>query len=91
MATPGRFQGSERDRAGRSVDVCVDRIPGCDPEVPIIIAEGEKAAAALLDAGFTAVGTVTGASSTLDTEALEVLRDREVILWPDADDAGTLT
>jgi hypothetical protein len=54
----------------------------------VIIAEGEKAARALLDAGLPALGTVTGASGTPNPEVLRVLRDRRVCLWPDNDDQG---
>ncbi len=34
------------------------------------------------------MGTVTGAGGTPGPEALEVLRDRRVCLWPDNDEAG---
>lgn len=61
---------------------------GWEPDGPVIVAEGEKAAQALIDAGFDAVGTVTGASLTPGPETLEVLRDRVAILFSDNDDAG---
>src|SRR5215211_6370848 len=54
----------------------------------IVVVEGEKAAQALLDAAFFAVGTVTGAGGTPGEESLEVLRDRRVALWPDNDEVG---
>jgi hypothetical protein len=60
------------------------------PDVPIIVTEGEKAADALLAAHIPAVGTVTGAAWTPSADALEVLRDRSAILWPDADEPGWL-
>lgn len=57
-------------------------------EVPIVC-EGEKAAQALIDAGHPALGTVTGAASAPNRDVLGVLRGRrEVILWPDNDEAG---
>jgi hypothetical protein len=59
-----------------------------DPDALGIVAEGEKARDALDEAGFDAVGTVCGASSTPGREALEVLRGRRVCLWPDADEQG---
>jgi hypothetical protein len=59
-----------------------------NPDEPVIMAEGEKAAQALLDAGFNALGTVTGASATPGPEALEVLRGFDVVLWADNDDPG---
>ena len=58
------------------------------PGEAVILAEGEKATQALNDAGYLAVGTVTGASGTPDAAALAVLRGREVLLWPDNDVPG---
>ncbi len=56
---------------------------------PVAVVEGEKSADALNGAGvILALGTVTGAGGTPGHEALEVLRGREVILWPDADEPG---
>jgi hypothetical protein len=55
----------------------------------IVVTEGEKACDALLSRGIPAVGTVTGASGCPGREALEVLRDRDVVLWPDHDAPGT--
>ena len=55
---------------------------------PIVVTEGEKAALALADNGFPAVGTVTGASDTPTDDVLADLEGRGVILWPDADDVG---
>jgi hypothetical protein len=54
----------------------------------VVVVEGEKAADALLEAGLWALGTVTGAGGTPDAEALQVLEDFEVVLWPDNDDPG---
>lgn len=54
----------------------------------VVLVEGEKARDALEDAGIPAVGTVTGAGGTPGREVLEVLRGREVVLWPDTDEAG---
>lgn len=65
-----------------------ERVSGYDPDKLIILAEGEKATEALLDAGFAAVGTVTGARTTPGRAPLEVLRDRRVVLWADNDDDG---
>jgi hypothetical protein len=66
-----------------------DRAREWPEETPlVIVAEGEPATDALLGAGFAAVGTVTGASGTPESEPLEVLRGRRVILWPDADEEG---
>ncbi len=56
---------------------------------PVAVVEGEPAADALNESGIIlALGTVTGAGATPGTEALKVLRGREVILWPDGDEPG---
>jgi putative DNA primase/helicase len=57
-------------------------------DVPVIVTEGEKAADALARVYPAVLGTVTGAASTPGREALEPLKGRTVILWPDNDDAG---
>ncbi len=54
----------------------------------VVVTEGEKAADAARRLGLVAVGTVTGASGCPGPKALEVLRRREVALWPDNDDEG---
>jgi hypothetical protein len=58
-----------------------------DPDLRILV-EGEKAAEALWWAGIPALATVTGASGTPGPAALEVVRGRDVLLWPDADEVG---
>lgn len=63
--------------------------PNWDTSRPVFVSEGEKAAACLAGIGAQAVGTVTGASGTPGTAPVAVLRGREVVLWPDADAAGT--
>ncbi len=55
---------------------------------PVYLTEGEKAAEALRGAGVPTVATVTGSSSAPELQALEVLRDRQVVLWPDRDTPG---
>lgn len=54
----------------------------------VVLAEGEPAAEALHQAGIRALGTVCGAQSVPGPEALGVLGDRPVILWPDTDEEG---
>jgi hypothetical protein len=58
------------------------------PEQAAILVEGEPAKDAAHNARLNALGTVTGASSTPGPEALEVVRDRTVVLWSDNDPAG---
>jgi hypothetical protein len=55
---------------------------------PVVLVEGEKVAYRLIEAGFAAVGTVTGASSTPSAHVISSLRGRRIVLWPDADDVG---
>ena len=54
----------------------------------IILVEGEKAKEALSERGFNSLATVTGAKSTPGAKALEVLRGRKVLFWPDNDPEG---
>ena len=55
---------------------------------PVVLVEGEKARDALASIYPQTLGTVTGAESTPGPEALEVLRGRRVVLWPDNDGPG---
>ena len=61
-----------------------------DLDRPVIVTEGEKAASALVKAGWQAVGTVTGAAGCPNREPLMVLAAHRVLLWPDNDAAGAL-
>jgi len=63
-------------------------VAGWAKDEPIIVVEGEKARDALKRVGLRALGSVTGAGSCPELEPLEVLRGRNVTLWPDADDVG---
>ncbi len=65
-----------------------ERVSSWPADCRIVITEGEKAADALNRAGSHALGTVTGAASAPGEGPLEVLRGRDVILWPDADAPG---
>jgi len=58
------------------------------PDEPVWFAEGEKATGALRDRGLVAVCLGGGASQQMFGNALDVLRDRDVILWPDNDEPG---
>lgn len=59
-----------------------------DIDAPVVVTEGEGAADAVVRAEVQAVGTVTGAAATPGDDALAVLTGYDVVLWPDADDAG---
>jgi replicative DNA helicase len=54
----------------------------------VVIAEGEKAADALVAVEIPAVGTVTGASATPSRDVLAELTGTRVYLWPDNDAVG---
>ena len=56
---------------------------------PVIIAEGEKAASALITAGFNAT-TWSGGSSAHGKTYWDFLRGRECVIWPDNDSPGLL-
>jgi len=60
-----------------------------DTTAPVWIVEGEKAADACVEQGLIAVCCGGGASQRTFGNTLDVLRDREVILWPDADEPGS--
>jgi len=59
-----------------------------DATKAIFVTEGEKAADAASKLGLQSLGTVCGASAIPGRDALGLLCDRHVILWPDFDDAG---
>jgi DNA primase len=65
-----------------------ERVKEWSRDAIVVVVEGEKAADALLEAGFCALGTVTGAGDAPSTEVLRVLEGFEVVLWPDNDDQG---
>jgi putative DNA primase/helicase len=56
---------------------------------PVIIAEGEKAASALIAAGFNAT-TWSGGSSAHGKTDWEPLRGRACVIWPDNDSPGMI-
>jgi putative DNA primase/helicase len=61
----------------------------CDPKIPIIIPEGEKAVETLFSLGFRGT-TMPGGSLLCDYQRMgRYLAGRRVIIWPDNDMAGS--
>ncbi len=58
------------------------------PAAPVFLVEGEKAVEACQVRGLVAVCLAGGAAQTRFGNALDPLISRDVILWPDNDDAG---
>lgn len=65
-----------------------ERLADIPPGSTVYLVEGEKKRDALEAAGFTAFGTVTGASGTPDPDVLRELLPFDVVEWPDADGVG---
>ncbi len=59
-----------------------------NPGKPVFLVEGEKAVEACIARGLVAVCLAGGAAQTRFGNALDPLAARDVILWPDNDDAG---
>ena len=57
------------------------------PQEAVVVAEGEKAALALLDANVLATTPCGGANASKNA-AWDVLKGRDVIIWPDNDAPG---
>jgi len=65
----------------------LDKIAAADPATPIIFVEGEKCADALGDLGYLTTTTFGGSKAEKKSD-LSPLAGRNVILWPDLDEAG---
>jgi hypothetical protein len=59
-----------------------------DASRAVFVCEGEADTMALANAGYRALGTVTGASTIPSGAALAVLVGLDIVLWPDNDRAG---
>ena len=57
-----------------------------DPQAPVFVVEGEKCADALARLGL--IATTSGSASSADGADWRPVQGRNVILWPDHDDAG---
>jgi DNA primase (bacterial type) len=67
-----------------------EELAGAPTETLVLLVEGEKARDVLTERGYLTVASVTGAPAAPGAAPLEVLRGRDVVLWPDNDDAGRL-
>ena len=63
-------------------------IPGILASKKVIIVEGEKSADALIEKGFTTTTAMCGANAPLEKTDWSHLKEKEVIIWPDNDEAG---
>lgn len=54
----------------------------------VVLVEGEKAADALNNLGIVATTAMNGASAPIDKTDWSPLLDKQVLIWPDKDDAG---
>jgi len=63
-------------------------LPGVDLNTPVLFVEGEKAAEACWENGLVAVSGPGGAAQKDFGRSLDVLRGRNVWLWPDNDTPG---
>ena len=63
-------------------------IPGIIKSKKVVIVEGEKSADALINMGITATTAMFGANAPLNKTDFSPLKDKEIIIWPDNDEAG---
>jgi len=63
-------------------------LPGLVLASSVVLVEGEKCADTLNAQGIIATSLMGGSATILDKSDLEPLRGKQVILWPDNDDAG---
>lgn len=54
----------------------------------VILVEGEKAADALIRAGLVATTAMNGANAPVEKTDWVPLKDKQVVIWPDNDEAG---
>lgn len=78
-----------RNRKARSPDPRpLYNIPGITTSKKIILVEGEKSADALIAYGLTATTAMFGANAPINKTDWSPLIGKEVIIWPDNDEAG---
>ncbi len=62
--------------------------PGIKASDEVILVEGEKAAQALIEQGISATTAMNGANAPVDKTDWSPLKNKQVTLWPDHDEAG---
>jgi len=78
-----------KSRKAKAPDIRpVYNILGIATSKKIILVEGEKTADALIENGFTATTAMFGANAPLEKTDWSPLQDKELIIWPDNDEAG---
>jgi 5S rRNA maturation endonuclease (ribonuclease M5) len=63
-------------------------IPGIITSKKVILVEGEKTADALIKNGFVATTAMFGANAPIEKTDWSPLQGKELIIWPDNDEAG---
>lgn len=63
-------------------------LPGINNSNKVIIVEGEKPADYLISLGLVATTNIGGANAPLEKTDCKPLEGKDIVLWPDNDDAG---
>ena len=78
-----------KSRKAKAPDIRpVYNILGIATSKKIILVEGEKTADALIENGFTATTAMFGANAPIEKTDWSPLQGKELIIWPDNDEAG---
>lgn len=64
------------------------KLPEISKADQVIFVEGEKCVDALMGQGIVATTSMSGANAPLDKTDWSPLKDKDVLIWPDNDDAG---
>ena len=62
--------------------------PGIETASDVVLVEGEKAAAALIEQGLCATTAMNGASAPVEKTDWSPIKARRVVVWPDHDEPG---
>ena len=78
-----------KSRKAKAPDIRpIYNIPGIIASKKIILVEGEKTADALISNSFTATTAMFGANAPIEKTDWSPLQGKELIIWPDNDEAG---